>query len=184
MEVIDQPAVEKVSADIYGSFWMRFAALLIDGVILTPITLGLTYFNVSDWKSTEVLVLLSLIGIIYKPFMEFQFGATVGKMALKLKVVNANFEKAELSHVLLRNIFHLAGSILSFLITLYIYQDPGFESVSGWTDYSVFTKGFIVLQAVTWMTSIITIVDGIVLIADNRKQSLHDKIGQTYVITQ
>ncbi|MBK8392708.1 MAG: RDD family protein [Saprospiraceae bacterium] len=48
-----------------------------------------------------------VIGILlmcYKPFMEFQYGATLGKMAVKLKVVNLDFEKITLSQSIIRYI--------------------------------------------------------------------------------
>lgn len=184
MEVIDQPSVESATVEEHAGFWMRLGAMIIDGLILAPVTLGLTYFNVSGWKSTEVLILLSLIGIIYKPFMEAKYGATLGKMALKLRVVNADYEQASTKEAVLRNIFHLTFSILSFLLTLYIYQDPAFADVDGWSDYSALTQTFIGLQAVSGLSGLITIVDGIVLVADDKKRSIHDKIGGTLVIVQ
>jgi uncharacterized RDD family membrane protein YckC len=182
MEVIDQPAIEATATDKYAGFWYRLGALIIDGLVLAPVTFGISYFNITAWKSVEILILLSLIGIIYKPWMEFKFGATVGKMALKMKVVNFDGGQPTLQEILLRNIFHLAGSVFSLVFTIGVYMDPQFEYIDGYMQYSAFANGFMALKVTGWIMGVIVIVDGIVMIADKESKSLHDRIGNTYVI--
>jgi uncharacterized RDD family membrane protein YckC len=184
MEVIDQPAIENVALHNYAGFWNRFGALIIDGLVLAPVTIGITYFNATNWKSVEMLILLSLVGIIYKPLMEFRFGATLGKMAMRMKVVNLDYEAPSLQEVMLRNIFHLLGSIFTLIFTISVYLDPQFEYVDGFGAYSAFVNSFMILQVISWVNGLISIVDGIVLIADKESRSLHDRIGKTYVIMQ
>lgn len=185
MEVIDQPIIQTNENVVkYGGFWARFGAVIIDGLILAPISFGVSYFNIVTWKSPLLLVVFSLVTVAYKPLMEFLYGATLGKMALKLKVVNLQYERATLGEILLRNIFHLAGSLLTLFFTIGVYTDPEFESISGFTEYTAFTRNFVVLQFISYASGFITIVDGIVLLADKQNRSLHDKIGQTFVIVE
>jgi hypothetical protein len=49
-------------------------------------------------------------------------------------------------------------------------------------EYAVFSQNFASLQTVNYVTSAVLLIDTIVLIADEKKRSLHDKIGGTYVI--
>ena len=182
MEVIDAPVIAKTTT--YGGFWVRLGALLIDGLVLAPFIYGVGYFNIIHWKSLEVLVLISLIGMMYKPLMEFKYRATLGKMAFRLIVTNSIFEPPSVNDILMRNIFHIVGTILSLLATVVIYQADGFEYIDGWLEYSAFANQFIGNQVVSWLIIIIMLIDMVVLIGDNKKCSLHDKIGKTYVIVR
>src|SRR4030043_189847 len=78
-----------------AGFWIRVGASIIDSLIFIPIVI-LSIWNTYSLKSTAVLVLISLPGLIYKPFMESFFGATLGKMSCKIKVINDNGKKLPL----------------------------------------------------------------------------------------
>jgi uncharacterized RDD family membrane protein YckC len=184
-QILDEPIIQTNRDAIkYGGFWPRFGALLLDGLILAPITFGIMYFNIIAWKSSLLMILLTLISIAYKPFLEYSYGATWGKMALKLKVVNLQFERASLQEILLRNVFHIVPSLITLFFSIGLYNDPEFESVTGFMQYSAFTRNFPILQYISYCSGAITLIDAIVLLADTQKRSLHDKIGQTYVIDQ
>jgi uncharacterized RDD family membrane protein YckC len=179
MEVLDQPLIEtKVR---YGAFWPRVGASLIDTLVVAPVIFGVMYFNIVSWKSTGLLILANIVVIAYKPFMEYGYGATLGKMALGLRVVDLQLGQPNLNNVLLRNIFHIAGSILSLIVTVIIFNASGFEEISGYMEYAVFSQNFASLQTVNYVTSAVLLIDAIVLIADEKKRSLHDKIGGTCV---
>ncbi|MBV8816714.1 MAG: RDD family protein [Acidobacteriaceae bacterium] len=90
----------------YGGFWIRFGAVLIDGIILWVVNLipsilifGATGFgrmntaqDLSRLFATEgILILISLgLGFTYETVFIGKFGATPGKMVCRLKVVNAD----------------------------------------------------------------------------------------------
>ncbi|MEJ2701101.1 MAG: RDD family protein [Sedimentisphaerales bacterium] len=63
-----------------AGFWIRFGAQIVDFFVLIPVVV-LSYWNTFALKSMIVLVLISVPGLVYKPFMESFFGATLGKMA-------------------------------------------------------------------------------------------------------
>jgi uncharacterized RDD family membrane protein YckC len=184
-EVLDQSFVQpERSAIKYGGFWQRFGAVIIDGLIWSPVSFGITYFNIINWKSPLILVIISLIGVAYKPFMEYTYGATWGKMALKLKVTNLELETASLQEILLRNVFHIVPTLISLVFSIGMYMDPGFQSISGFMEFSTFSEQFTSLQTISYMSGLITIVDAIMLAADSQKRSLHDRIGGTLVLDQ
>jgi uncharacterized RDD family membrane protein YckC len=181
--ILDEPLIQQDNTNVkYGGFWPRFGALILDGIILSPISFGLTYYNITSWKSSALMILVSLIGIGYKPFMEFYYGATLGKMALKLKVTNLNFEKADLGTILLRNIFHILPTLLSLFFTVGMFSDPDFESISGYQDYLMFSQRFSAAQYISYGSGLITIVEAIMLAVDQQKRTLHDRIAGTFVI--
>jgi uncharacterized RDD family membrane protein YckC len=179
-DVLDRPIT--AVAVKYAGFWPRLGAMMLDGLILAPITVGLNFFNILNWKSTGILVAINLLGLVYKPFMEASKGATFGKMALNLRVVNEDLEQASLGEVLLRNIFHIGGLLITLFFTIIMFSDTGFSEITGFMQYSQYTQQFKANQYVTYLVGLITIIDGIVMIADNRNRSLHDKIAKTLVI--
>jgi uncharacterized RDD family membrane protein YckC len=183
MEILDEPQlnVDRNSV-LYAGFWPRLGALFLDGLILTPLTFGVMYFNITSWKSVPVLVIVTVLSLSYKPFMEYNYGATLGKMALRLKVVNLQFEKADLQEILLRNIFHIVPPLITLFITIGIYSSEEFQDITGFREFSTYSNQHTSLQIINVVSGIITLVDMIVMLSDSRKRSLHDKIGGTYVI--
>ncbi len=167
---------------IYGAFWPRLAALMLDTVILLPITAPLTIYNLLEWKSIPLQIAATLISLAYKPFCEYKFGATPGKMALGLKVVNLRFEKANLAEILLRNIFNLGIGLFSLILTMGLWDKEGFQEVHKFMEYSVWATQS---QGKAWLDRLLFIpylADLIFLLSDDKKRALHDRIGKTYVI--
>jgi uncharacterized RDD family membrane protein YckC len=89
----------------YAGFWLRFGAVLLDGIILFVVNLGLgmliglsaTQAIGTEQGSIALLLIVYTIqlavGISYETIMIGKFGATVGKMACKIHVVTANGDK-------------------------------------------------------------------------------------------
>jgi uncharacterized RDD family membrane protein YckC len=181
---LDQQLVEENVKANYAGFWPRVGASVIDFLILAPVTIGVTYFNIVSMKSLAVLLLINLAALAYKPFMEFAYGATFGKKSLDLRVVNVDLQPANLKEVLLRNIFHIGGTLVSILFSIQMFFAPGFEEVDGFTSYITFTQaaGASAATMVNYLLMLITLVDVIVLLVDDKNRSLHDKIGNTCVI--
>jgi uncharacterized RDD family membrane protein YckC len=169
---------------IYGSFWPRLWASLLDGLIVGCFSVPISTYNSGGWKSIPVLILVSLVSIAYKPFCEYRFGATAGKMALKLKVVNLHLQRATLQEVLLRNLFHFVPVLFSFGLSLSIYLKPEFEQINNFRDYSVLAAQASGKYYVYTVSLVLPIVDLIFLLTDKRCRTLHDRIGKTFVIKE
>ena len=182
-QILDQPLIHpNLNTVKYGSFWPRLGALIVDGLVLAPVTFGINYLNIISWKNPVIYLLVALLSVAYTPIMEHIYGATLGKMVLRLKVVNRKFEKASLSEILFRNVFHIVPSVIAMFLSLSIYQNPEFASVSGYAEYSTFIADIQALQIINLATGVVIIADAIVLLADKYNRALHDKIGGTFVI--
>ncbi|HYV95473.1 MAG TPA: RDD family protein [Chitinophagales bacterium] len=166
---------------VYGTFWKRLGALFIDGLILLPVT-GLAIYNLISWKSPSILAITSLISIAYKPFLEYRYGATIGKMALNLIVVNTAYQKVNLTEALTRNIFSIVLGIFSILTTFLLLNAPGFEDATTLTAYSEFSRKSTLNTGFSIFAFAVYLLDCIFLWSDDRKRSLHDRIANTYVI--
>ena len=84
-----------------AGFWIRFGAQIIDGLVFIPIVV-LTFYNMYRFKSTVLLVAITLPGLVYKPLMESFYGATLGKMSCGIKVIDDNCNKISLTRAYIR----------------------------------------------------------------------------------
>jgi uncharacterized RDD family membrane protein YckC len=118
----------KKATQNYAGFWIRVAAALIDGVVLGLIQ-ALADMVFPGRMAGSVSLVLSLA---YAPVMLYQYQATLGKMALKLKVVPEEGKKLEVSHILLRE---WVGKFLSVIVFFLGFIWVGFdEKKQGWHD--------------------------------------------------
>lgn len=181
-ETYERSIFEEEIRVIYGGFWERFGALILDGLILLPLTI-LNYFNTSLWKSVPLLITVGIISLVYKPLLEFLYSATPGKKALSLMVVNRNYDKINLREALLRNIFGIIGGLGGVIIGLYTLDNNLYAGrIQAGADMTEVMNGAMKTGLYGLSIGLIYIADAICLIANNKKQSLHDLIAGTYVI--
>jgi uncharacterized RDD family membrane protein YckC len=84
-QILDVPPSVETRVE-YAGFWIRFAALIIDRIILFVMQL---IVNLMFGKDAPVLVVISwmVLGLIYYSVMESsQYQATIGKLAVGIKV--------------------------------------------------------------------------------------------------
>jgi uncharacterized RDD family membrane protein YckC len=111
----------------YAGFWIRFAAVFLDGLILFVVNFcinliaGLTVGQAIGVKPQRVialqLVLMAIqlvIGLSYEVILIGKYGATLGKMACKIKVVTADGGRVSYSRALGRYF----AKILSYMVCL------------------------------------------------------------------
>jgi len=120
---------------VYGGFWERFGAALIDGIILLIPNYILEYA-----LGTSGSFIAIIIGWLYSAILESgENQATFGKKALGLKVVNAD------------------GQRISF----------------GQATGRHFGK---------YVSAIILLIGYFMMLWDDKKQTLHDKMAGTFVV--
>jgi uncharacterized RDD family membrane protein YckC len=127
----------------YAGFWLRFVALVIDGIIvgvaqsfiIVPI-LGVFGFNLAnnlqdgDMSEAEAIgmvasimatmgttILISgILAMLYYVLMETsKYQATVGKIALGLKVTDLNGEKLDVTKSLIRNLSKIISGLILYI---------------------------------------------------------------------
>jgi len=111
---------------VYAGFWKRFAAYFIDamliGVVTTPLSMILNVFAASSGNEgvavagALVVMLISIVINIgyYAGFHASRGGATLGKMAVGIKVVRSTGERISF----LRAVCRYLATILSSLILM------------------------------------------------------------------
>src|SRR5450432_4047859 len=158
---------------VFARFWTRFAAYLLDSIIISIVILPVTYMNVTSWKLATFFILTSVIELAYKPFMEYRYGATLGKMAVGIKVLGHFFGKVTLAEELKRVSFYLIPGILQSIFTLRIYFNEYNQLVVALNPATVW---------VVVIVLILLIADILVLLSNEENRALHDIYAGTYVI--
>ena len=166
---------------VYAGFWERFGALFLDGLILLFFSF-INGYSRSYWYSTAVTVLVSIISFVYKPLMEYLYGATLGKKALSIVVINKARQKPNLQQVILRNIFSIVIKFISLIFSFFVFGNTWFNQGGTIAGLGIFQGLLGYSSALTLITVIFYITDIIVFLADKQNRALHDFIGGTYVI--
>lgn len=166
----------------YAGFWERFGALFLDGLVLLPFTL-INYYNGTTWKSVAIAVVVSVAALVYKPLLEYLYGASLGKKGLTLTVVNRSYGKINGKEAVLRNIFQIVTGLAAIPISIYTLQHGGGTNrMSAANGFGAFDTATVMSIFYSLGLFMLYLADAICLAANAKKQSLHDLIAGTYVI--
>jgi uncharacterized RDD family membrane protein YckC len=107
----------------YVSVGPRFLAVLIDGLIIGAVT-GILSFPFRDapgaWGGS-----IGLLAILYYIVLEATQGATLGKMALGLRVVKVDGSPISWSESIIRNLLRIVDSLFFYLVgAILIWNSP------------------------------------------------------------
>lgn len=154
MEIIDNPNLQHF---LYAGFWRRFVAAIIDTFVLSIALVIIKSLSVGNQNGVSIEMfddltplanggswrdnlLYFLLNLIYSASLESsKYQATIGKMAMGIRVVNTEGNRLTSK----KAIVHYLSKIISAVILMIGYIMAAFDS---------------------------------------KKQALHDKISNTYVI--
>lgn len=143
----------------YPGAGRRFGAFLIDTIIVGIVSfiIGMLFGQSTTELTVGTQLLLSLISIVlwfaYRVGMETSRGATLGKMALGMKVVDTDGRNLTAQNSFMRNVWYLVSSVVS------------------------------IVPFIGWLFSLaVYIAVGVTISRDPYKQSYADKWGHAYVV--
>jgi len=171
----------------FAGFGPRLGAAVLDGLITSPLAFGAMYFQSMSPSFTNYVAVLVLV-YLYKPILEGLYGATLGKMILKLKVVGKDYAPISFSQAFTR----FVPWILAFLVTIYfaqmMFQIPGLEDADGWMEFSVLQAEWqaenmsMPMRILQGGIGFLPLISALFLLGNKRKQAAHDQLAETYVI--
>ncbi|HLW30896.1 MAG TPA: RDD family protein [Aequorivita sp.] len=168
----------------FARFWSRVGAFILDGIIIGGLSLMVNAINIANFKSFFIYLAVAIISIFYKYFMESKYGATFGKMTLKLKVTDKNFSPIHFTQSLTRSIILIFPTILFVPIYYFAFDNP---NPAGATHLFDFAQGMAFEYPIqSWISNlsfVIIVIDSIVLLTDptTTQRSWHDRIAKSYV---
>jgi uncharacterized RDD family membrane protein YckC len=172
---------------VYAGFWKRLVAAIIDSLILIPfmVIAHLTQ-SISIVSSMITLVISALLSCVYVIYFHFRFGATLGKMAVKIKITCPNGSKISLKQAFIRSSVDIGFSLIAVIAQLIAlkHADPAIYLNAGFTDRAK----YILPLFPAWYSLVSTLSqvwwwsEFIVLLFNKRKRAIHDFMAGTVVI--
>jgi uncharacterized RDD family membrane protein YckC len=143
LQKLAEGAKLKSSPLIYAGFWIRFAAIFIDGIILAAVNTAIrlaaglgfyqsfgaglggprTVTGMISGTQIALYFIQMLLGVSYEVLLIGAYGATLGKMACRIKVVVADGSKVSY----LRALGRYFAKLLSWFICGIGYIMAGFD---------------------------------------------------------
>jgi len=163
-----------------AGFWIRVGATIIDSLIFIPIGI-LSFWNMLSFKSTALLVLISLPGLIYKPVMESFFGATLGKMSCRLKVIDENGNKLSLFNAYIRFFPFLLSAGVALVGQLILFSSPQFQSATSLIEIGQIQQGSF-MDVIRYPVNALVLIDCLFVAFTFRKRALHDMMAESYCV--
>lgn len=157
----------------YKTVGHRFIASIIDSLLTLPFIL-LTSFLTSFLDFSPVLMTVSanltgILSVFYKILMHGYYGQTLGKMAVKVKVLDSSERPIVVGQAALRSLPQIV--VLFFGLT-FSPQSPVDESYS-WGIFAALFWGIYVIYE---------IFNVAVFFINEKHRALHDFIGGTVVV--
>ena len=165
----------------YRTFWPRFLAGFVDGLVFWPLTTFLYFILRLDapiWLLVTVFVIQQGCYWVYSISLHGRYGQTVGKMVTRVRIVDARTQgPISIRHAFLRDSIPILFNIP--FVTFSTYEMvirkmsnepwPSEENTAG-VDWGL-------LIIVFWLTA-----EAITMLTNKRRRAIHDFVAGTVVV--
>ena len=172
----------------YAGFWPRFGAMLIDSIVLVPIIAMSFWTWTSASRITALLieVPLALAFAFYNIYFVGRWGQTLGKMAVKIRVVRLSGDSAGFARAFYRHAIDLAFSVVTSALTIYALMsvtdaEYGAFKLDQRVDLVESKTGRLV-NVLNWLSLAWVASELIVLLLNEKRRAIHDYIAGTVVV--
>lgn len=179
-------SIPNVNDKLYGGFWPRLAAGLIDGLIWMPVSYGFKYIaGIGKYNICYTAALGILLAILFEVYLVKKYGGTLGKLVLGLKVINTNGQNVGWKEPIMRYSVSFIFSAISSISMIYVairISNEQFYSID------ILKRSDLLIQLGQFLQFWIFLIyawffsEFIVLLTNPRKRSIHDFIAKTVVI--
>lgn len=114
--------------------FLRFCAFLLDNIILSSVFLLIYWDTLSQYAGNYYAINMAILELIWQLiFLTFVYeviflafyGATLGKMAFKIRVISTSlFDTPNFSYAIIRSIIKILSQNLFFLPFLFVFFSP------------------------------------------------------------
>ena len=163
-----------------AGFWIRVVAALLDFIVLSPLQVAV-FIALVHVKSLPLFLLVSIPGFVYKPLMESRYGATLGKMACGLRVIDQQGRRLGIVAAYVRFLPWLVTGVVRLIETVWVFSVPQFQAVSGFLELGRLTQQSPVHQLST-ILGYFGLIDCVTAAFTNRKRAIHDMIAGSYCV--
>lgn len=169
----------------YGGFWIRAAALLLDGLIILPLPGSMFWLlgsNPAHWVYISATSIL--FSLFYDVYLVQRFGGTPGKLIVGLQVAGLEGTAATIRQAFLREAPQLAFSVC-VMVGGWIAAGHmrSVDAASFWAQAAQFAPLMpLWTRVIKALRSIWNLSELLVLLTNEKRRALHDFIAGTVVI--
>jgi uncharacterized RDD family membrane protein YckC len=171
------------SAPLPAPLLARLAALLVDGLLWMPFAIGAAYLaTVSPAWGRVLFPAVMILYVVYQVYFHARFGATLGKMAFRLRVVRLDQAPVDLTTSLKRS---FVDAVFRLGLAIVCVQLLRHASGADTADLMALVKA---LQAdkryasLSNFESLWTLSEGFTALVNRQRRALHDLIAGTMVV--
>ena len=124
----------------FAGFGVRLGAYIIDILALIPLIGAGMYFTSVSPNPTAYLG-LSVLLTLYKPVMEGMYGATLGKMAVKLKIIQEDGSQIDMQQAFIRWIPFIIGGAFGIWSNYTMIGAAVDEGIEGYMNFAALPAG-------------------------------------------
>lgn len=172
----------------YAGFWPRFAALLLDLMVMSPLII-LVWWGQEHFRLFDVYYFLpgTLFGLWYGVYLVRRFGGTPGKRLMKLRIAKVGGESVTYREALLRYLpewvmgigTSLAGivAVLSLTDAQYFAATTFIERSHMLSEAMPSWNGLVTIALNVWVWG-----EFLVMLTNKKRRAIHDFIAGTVVV--
>jgi len=177
------------SKKTFATFWQRFAAMWIDFFVFVP--LMVVYQVLEPFSKVAAAVLTILHGCLAEAYVIYghgRFGKTVGKLAMRIRVVRVTGEPLRWREAWLRSAFNVCFMVVTtfgMVTALFAVADSRYYGV-GWRARSENLEAqqpawaaWAARLGMIWFYS-----EFVTMLFNKRRRALHDFIAGTVVVSE
>lgn len=181
MGYFEDKGVIQLTEFVYVGFWRRVWAKILDFFIAAiPGGIAYTFATKTSVKTNSIVpfVIYILLADSIVAYFIVRYGATPGKIILKMKIVNQFGSHLTIFEALRRTLFYAV-----YLIVLAFVLQQGISAGIDSTEINHFLNNSTgvtsnVLTAIIWFT----FIDQFFLLSNKKKRTIHDFLGNSYLI--
>lgn len=179
-EILDDNNYSKVRNVQYATFLDRFLAAILDFLITIGPLFYLMYLGYTG-KSLTMLILATVLGMLYKPVMEGIWGATLGKMIVKIKMVDSDLEQIDLGQSLLKNAIYIVNSVIALLGQFWLVGTERFQESEGLLEAMAAGEQS-PYGTISMIWVVVMLISVFAMLGSSYKQTLHDRLASTFCV--
>jgi uncharacterized RDD family membrane protein YckC len=161
----------------YNTFWPRFGANLIDGLVLWPVgrVLAFAYESASFAALAYLIfVLHSSVYFVYSVYLHGRFGQTIGKWVMKVQVISTDERRLSMRQAFLRDSVPIVLTVLLLLFAIQPMLSAG-PSGPNWGDSKI--PHYLVMANLTWF-----LLELGTMLTNEKRRAIHDFIAGSVVV--
>jgi uncharacterized RDD family membrane protein YckC len=160
----------------YQTFGRRIVASIVDSFVFAPLVIFFVWIELADFPDLLRFVVYpigALIGLAYNILMHWKYGQTLGKMWVKVKVLDVSEKAVSFWQSCLRDIVYIIVDFVQYGVLFALF----FVGYSWRSEAVESTNTYMLFPLYVWL-----VIDTIVCIKNTKNCALHDMIAGTVVV--